>query len=174
MAITDWPRSRVEQLQTWWDKGLSAGVIASKFLDDEFPVTRSAVMGKVYRLNLVHRSPLILYSRRGSRQVMKASLAPQRKPKETKPLGRPSGPAAPKPKPVIVFGPRVNGVGELTGCCWIEGDPRIAGWFYCNAAVTRGCYCEGHAAICTRPTPEVMVRVASKRSRFGHFLHASP
>ena len=170
-----WSEARVEQLRVWWNKGFSGGIIAGKFCNDGFPITRSAVIGKANRLGLGRHVTKIIYSRLGTRKAMKVTDAPQRKPTHTLPLGAPKGPkVAPPPPPPVAFGPRVNGLAELTGCLWIEGNVGEAGWFYCNAPKTGGCYCEAHAAMCRRgtgsgnPTP-----VTAKRSRFGHWLGVS-
>ncbi len=166
-----WTEDRLVQLARWWNAGHSGGIIAEKFCADGFVVSRSAVIGKVTRLDLVRRKPRKQFSQYGDRRIM-TSDTPRKK--QTKPLGRPpsNSHATPVPKPIVEFGPRVSGLGALAGCAWIEGDPRTPGWFYCNAPA-RGSYCEAHAAMCRRGTASGNpAPVTSKRSKFGHYLSA--
>jgi hypothetical protein len=141
-----WTEQREDQLRAWWNKGHSGGIIARLFCDEGFIISRNAVIGKVNRLGLSQRTTAVKYSPRGNKRIMRPEAKPPRKATVTLPLGAPVGTVqAPKTKPAIEFGPR----GELCGCAWIEGDPMVAGWFYCNAPRTdKSSYCEGHAALC--------------------------
>lgn len=49
---------------------------------------------------------------------------------------------------------------DPTGCLHITGDPRIAGWWYCQAKPTPGkCWCAAHDALCHKPAEPLRVGV---------------
>ena len=61
---TVWTQERVERLEEFWASGMSAALIARAL-----GVTRSAVIGKVHRLNLPERPTLSSLASRRSEKI---------------------------------------------------------------------------------------------------------
>ena len=134
-AVDDWTEERIAQLRSLWAQGLSASQIGLRIAK-----TRSAVLGKVHRLNLPPRPPPIR-----PRQATKAPAAPTR----PKPPGRPTSTVARRPKtepPPAPPEPPRQVAGD--GCAWPIGEPRRPGFRFCGAARQPGrSYCAGHVRI---------------------------
>lgn len=148
--MTAWTDTRISRLTTLWRKGRSASQIASDLGPD---ISRSAVLGKVRRLNL-HRH------------------------EETTPSEATSMPAAPQPPSDLPAPGRIGAgltdaaaaAGAATiltvrrgDCRWPLGDPASAGFCLCGAPVSRGVYCATHAAVAYAAQPlrlEALLRLA--------------
>ena len=140
-AVGDWTEERIAQLRSLWTQGLSASQIGLRIAK-----TRSAVLGKVHRLDLPPRPPPIK-----PHQAAKPLAAPprpkpprqapkgQRPPRKTEPIPDAQAlPAAPEP-------PR-QGAGD--GCAWPIGEPRRPGFRFCGAERQPGrSDCAGHVRI---------------------------
>jgi len=81
---TTWDAHRNAQLQEWWSQGYSAKMIAEKFAEDGYFVTRNAVIGRTHRMRLsspnskkpvekVERKP---FKRVPNRQIMIPQFKP--------------------------------------------------------------------------------------------------
>jgi GcrA cell cycle regulator len=145
-----WPEERIETLKKLWADGLSAGQISERFGD----VSRSAVIGKVHRLNLPGRA------------------VADRKPKSYKPRQAPPPQPRPTPKPrilsvkpatpVIRFVPEPPVDGRVTlmhlsdqTCKWPIGDVGAPDFCFCGAGPHPDSpYCEYHARIAYQPAAE--------------------
>lgn len=140
--ISDWTDERIGTLKTMWAAGHSARYIAGELGG----VTRSAVIGKVHRLQLetrrvTVRSPNLNHNRPhkrvGFRSLFKAKppIAPEIL------LGEPN------PSPVY----SVNDL-TRTNCRWPYGDPGTAGFHFCGAhALNRRPYCGPHHQLAYQP-----------------------
>jgi len=142
--MSAWTPDRVVRLKTLWKQGLSAAQIA---YDLQNGITRSAVLGKVYRLGLsLDRD---------------AALAPA----AVRPAARGS-PASVQPGEAIVQPPaavareRPGRATILTvrqgDCRWPIGDPGDARFSLCGCPATRGAFCDVHAARAYRPVPPTL------------------
>lgn len=134
-----WTGDRVDRLRTLWLEGRSAAQIAS---DLGQGVTRSAVLGKIYRLGLSD----------GRRPASRPARRPAVKAAAPSPPPRPPGPAsgrreadAPSHGTATVLSIRR---GE---CRWPYGDPGDPGFALCGRRVARGAFCAAHAGIGYRP-----------------------
>jgi GcrA cell cycle regulator len=124
-----WPDGRLDLLRKLWAEGKTAGAIAAR-LD----VSRSAVLGKVFRLRLGMRDE---------------PPAPQSKAlRRRRAAARRENPAPPSPAPAKSRGTSLL---ELTNdtCRWPHGNPRTKSFFFCGAPgadLERGMpYCPRHA-----------------------------
>lgn len=159
-----WTEERIEELRTYWAKGLSASSIAARFGD----VSRCAVLGKVYRLGLQQRVTTLRINSaqpHGRRAVRTPSAAghPWSRPR------RRSFPARPKFRlvtnrtaPAAHFqaveaedaGARMLPLLELEAsmCRWPIGDPKREGFGFCGRTRAPGIsYCPRHARVAFRP-----------------------
>lgn len=142
-----WTAEHLAQALQWWAGGLSAGRIRQEFAKLGFSVTRNAVIGKLHRTRAPKRKPTDEMSRRV--------------------IHRKAKPVAPSIGALEFWLPRVTfGFQAVGGCKFIEGDPAVSGWFFCEAVVSRGSFCAAHAVSCygkatTRPD------FIQKRSKFG-------
>ncbi len=143
MTASAWTEDRIGRLKTLWLEGRSAAQIAR---DLGHGVTRSAVLGKVYRLGPSAGRP----PASGSARVA-ASPAP---PRSSPPRGAPSsGPELADRRPVDA--PSRGTATILTvrrqDCRWPYGDPGDPGFALCGRRTARGAYCAAHAEIAYRP-----------------------
>jgi len=142
MTATVWTEDRIGRLKALWLEGRTAEQIAR---DLGHGVTRSAVLGKVYRMGLS--------ARRAPREKTTCSLV--RRPRAAAPPRR-SAPQPVKDAPERVPEP---GLATLISvrrdqCRWPCGDPQAAGFSLCGRPVERGAFCCAHAAMAYRPRPD--------------------
>lgn len=143
--VGPWSEERIDTLRDLWRSGYSASDIARTI-----GVSRSAVLGKVFRLELPHRK------------------APQPRPVKSKAEVKrdrnrfvptrlyAKAPPRPLPPPVIIeSNPRGVTLLDLKSgdCRWPMGDPRDPGFLYCGDNVRDGSsYCAAHHAIAYTPS----------------------
>ena len=141
MIATVWTDDRIERLRTLWLEGRTADVISK---DLGCGISRSAVLGKVYRLGLsagrTAKTPRISVSKkRLARRPEAPALI-----RETPPLS----PTEPKCGSQTILSV------DRGDCRWPLGDPAQPGFSLCGCPVTRGSFCAAHAKIAYRPRPE--------------------
>lgn len=146
--MSAWTPDRVVRLKTLWKQGLSAAQIAR---DLQNGITRSAVLGKVYRLGL----------------SLDRDAAPASPPVRSAARGAPASlqPVAAIVQPLkAVARERAGRATILTvrqgDCRWPIGDPGDAWFSLCGCPATRGAFCDVHAARAYRPvqpTPESLM-----------------
>lgn len=149
MTASPWTRDRVERLKSLWRDGQSAETVAA---DLGAGLTRSAVLGKVFRLGLSAGRP-----ERG-RAARTAALRDRAR-ALADPGGGRTGPAphaAPRAATAAApvrpdDGPDIVSVGAGQ-CRWPYGDPG-SDLVLCGRRVARGAYCAGHAALAYRAPP---------------------
>nr|WP_315052710.1 GcrA family cell cycle regulator [uncultured Brevundimonas sp.] len=142
MTASAWTTDRVNRLKTLWHEGRTAEQIAAEL---QSGITRSAVLGKVYRMGL--------------------SVDRPKRPGVRKPPVEERGKAAPGPSPRTgeertvsssAFDLPSGGLSILTigpsQCRWPYGDPR-SGVSFCGRPVARGAFCAGHAEVGYRAPP---------------------
>lgn len=135
----DWTEERIERLKVLWKDGLTFGEIAVQMGG----VTRSAVIGKVSRLDLEKRA---------------VGIAPA----NAKPFANKAMPAPKKGAPVLAMVAPGNGSDLISQpaaartwrgnalpskhqCRWPIGDPSRAGFTFCDRfALVAKPYCEVH------------------------------
>jgi GcrA cell cycle regulator len=142
MTASAWTEDRINRLKTLWREGKTADQVAR----DLGPgVSRSAVLGKVYRMGLsdgrVRGAPKTTLV-----EPKPAIVAPTR--------SRPARPAEVTSPP-----PAEHGLATLLSvrrceCRWPFGEPGAADFSLCGRPVARGAFCGPHAAVAYRPTPE--------------------
>lgn len=158
---SEWPAERVAKLRKLWAEGLSASQIAKRLACG---VSRSAVLGKVHRLQLPKRihTP-------AKETITNRVLSRMRPPK------RVAAPPAPISEPAVPLDPidptlttlRLN---EFT-CRYPIGDPQDAAFTYCGRTC-EGPYCRDHKRLCyQRPLPksrsvENLVRAELRREQW--------
>jgi len=141
MTATVWTEDRIGRLKALWLEGRTAEQIAS---DLAHGVTRSAVLGKVYRMGLS--------AGRAARE--NTTRAPVRRTKAAGPSLRSA------PEPAQGAPERVpEGLATLLSvgrdqCRWPCGDPKAATLSLCGRPVGRGAFCGAHAALAYRPRPD--------------------
>ncbi|MEH6665814.1 MAG: GcrA family cell cycle regulator [Brevundimonas sp.] len=143
-----WTKDRVDRLKTLWREGRTAAAIARELGDD---VSRCAVLGKVYRLGLsaARTSPAGAATAAGA-----APRSPGPHPSRRRSAPRAaSRPAAEGTGALPVVGSRTVLTVRRGDCRWPIGDPGDHAFSLCGAAVSRGAYCAGHAAIAYRGAP---------------------
>jgi GcrA cell cycle regulator len=172
-----WTDERVARLKARWSQGVSARQIARELGGG---LSRSAVLGKIHRLEIAELSPHAWVYR------------PQRGGGEPRPVffprgKRPFGGAHPSrqwlgPIWVIEAEPYVDDPGrdadipfvqrrsllELTrhDCRWPVGDPGTADFFFCGAEALRGePYCRAHGERCRRAADDVLQGKGGARRR---------
>ena len=142
MTASAWTDERIDRLKTLWHEGRTAEQIAAELQNG---VTRSAVLGKVYRMGLSAGRP--------ERPAVRKTPAG----------GAPRAAAEPparshraKAAPPSVPEPPSGGVSLLSirrgQCRWPYGDPR-SGVSFCGRPVARGAFCAGHAEVGYRTPP---------------------
>jgi GcrA cell cycle regulator len=134
-----WPRERCEYLAAIWRSGYSfselAGMISEAF---GIPLTRSAIAGKVSRMNLramerIKREPKL----RAPRQLSAAATKP-----------------APVARKRVPCEPRMIDILELKAdtCRFPYGD--LPPFRYCGCPILKGSpYCSTHTAVCWNHPP---------------------
>lgn len=142
-----WTPDRVETLKALWNEGLSASQIAARMGG----VTRSAVIGKIHRLEesaKLRRRPWQL--RKGVTRKAEPAAPARAEPAPPRPLSVPA-PVAEKsalPAPVRT-GPIESAFVEY-GCQWPVDDADTSlGHRPCGAPLSKGSYCASHAARAT-------------------------
>lgn len=141
MSASAWTTDRVERLRALWAEGRTAEQIAREL---DHGISRSAVLGKVYRLGLSEGRP--------GRSV--ARKRPPRRPRRSPGTADPSLAAPPPGGPAVdagwIPGPPADGPDILSvrrgQCRWPYGEPE-AGLVFCGQAVARGVFCAAHARL---------------------------
>lgn len=142
MTATAWTDDRIDRLKILWLEGRTADVISR---DLGCGISRSAVLGKVYRLGL---------SAGRSTRIPKVSAPKARTPVRTA-KSAPNRATTPPAPPLAPYrGTRtILSVGR-TDCRWPLGDPLQPGFSLCGGPVARGSFCVEHAEIAYRPRPD--------------------
>jgi GcrA cell cycle regulator len=169
-AKSPWTQERVEYSTARWSEGASARQISREL---GHGISRSAVLGLIYRLGIADLSPF--GGRRGRRSNKKAAGAKKAGAKKTtRAKGARARKRSPAPRPVWTYrrllpawvgdaNPYVDDPGidaaiphaqrrsllELTDdtCRWPVGDPCAADFFFCGAPPLPGKpYCAAHCA----------------------------
>lgn len=140
MSASAWNDDRIGRLKKLWNEGQTAEQVSR---DLGHGITRSAVLGKVYRLGLsagratvpakAPPRPASALPRRDAVSVMHAKLGLKG--------AWESGSAT------------VQSVGRHQ-CRWPLGDPADAEFSLCGRPVSRGVYCGPHGEIAYRPVRE--------------------
>lgn len=153
MTASAWTDDRIDRLKTLWLEGRTAEQIAA---DLKNGITRSAVLGKVYRMGLSAGRP--------ARPPVRSPKPTRRTPTPAARCGKaPASPAAlrrattPVAMPArSIPDPEAGGLDLLSlrpcHCRWPYGDPRT-GVVFCGRPVARGAYCAAHAEVGYRPAP---------------------
>ena len=141
MTASAWTDDRVGRLKTLWLEGQSAEMIARELAHG---VTRNAVLGKVHRLGLSAGR-----AAGKTKPLAKVRIAPSQCVRLPS-----SGPEviAHAPSPEIGVATLLS-VGRCD-CRWPLGDPLASDFSLCGRRVSRGAYCQTHAAIAYRPVRE--------------------
>lgn len=133
-----WNQETVDRLEAMWRSGCSGSKIAG-----ELGISRSAVLGKLYRLGLMRqtRPP-----QQRARPASTAPRAPRSKPSAPKLIVVPPAPAPIVPFTAPVCEPVLFWDRSSTECAWIvDTGPRGAGAARCcGAPVMIGSYCGWH------------------------------
>lgn len=146
MTLRDWIDDRVERLKRLWLDGLSASQVARQLGG----VSRSAVIGKLYRLGLAGKGGST--RRQGGTRPLSGAGAPRRvamlRPKQAALLR----PVATMPdEPGLVRDLAALGQGD---CRWPIGDPGSTDFSFCGRVVaTCGPYCAAHRRLAYAPRP---------------------
>jgi GcrA cell cycle regulator len=121
-----WTAERIELLRALWAKGETADAIAARLGG----LSRSAVLGKIYRLRLhTDRAPLDAPAKMRPLSKNAVTQAPARRRRRTKYKKRMS--VAPAPAPARQY----KSLLELTNttCRWPHGQPGTNRFFFCGA-----------------------------------------
>lgn len=143
MTASAWTKDRIERLAALWKEGKTAEQVARDLGDG---ISRSAVLGKVYRMGLSDQ--------RVSPATNAAAVRPAPMPKASAvcpPDRRSSGgdrdqPQEPGRASLLTVGRHQ--------CRWPIGDPRSPAFSLCGGPSVRGAYCACHAQIAYRPRGE--------------------
>jgi len=144
----DWTDEIVRRLRQLWREGHSTAEIGRRLA-----VSKNAVIGKAHRLDLPGRTSPI---RRGSparpraaRRQVPAPTPVAIVPSEAAPaVSVAAAPRPPEPATAVATSTerRSGPMQASRECCWPIGEPRTAGFRFCNAPVlARTSYCEAHA-----------------------------
>ncbi|RZJ00010.1 MAG: GcrA cell cycle regulator [Brevundimonas sp.] len=146
MTTVNWTGERIDLLTSLWLDGVSAQMIARQLGDG---ATRSAVLGKVHRLQLV-RTRTVTPARRARLGILRSDMV---RPRETRVAGQapcaksPAGPSAPA-RIVRELASQTSLLrARRDQCRWPCGDPGQGDLPICGRAVSRGAYCPDHAAL---------------------------
>ncbi|PZU72480.1 MAG: GcrA cell cycle regulator [Brevundimonas sp.] len=148
LIMSVWTEDRIARLKTLWSLGWSAQRIADTLGED---VTRSAVLGKVHRMQLsVRRSP--------ASPVNSAVAAPGGPRRASGRSGRPapvriaarSGVAPEAP----AFGLATILSVRRCDCRFPYGEPGASAFRLCGRPVARGVFCAAHAEIAYQRRPQ--------------------
>lgn len=146
---TPWNEAEVKTLLTLHASGLSCSKIANAMAGGK---TRNAVIGKLYRLGLVHGKP----------SALDKEPAP-RKSRARTDFFKPSLPALTglpvrklralfAPTPVTARDEKITILTLQDGMCkWPIGDPQHTDFYFCGNPHFEGPYCEYHAGIAYQP-----------------------
>ena len=139
MTASAWTEDRIGRLKTLWLEGRSAAQVAR---DLGHGVTRSAVLGKVYRMGLSAERPT------ASRSVkLAAGPAPRRaSPARDAPVSCPMPPGRRSVEAPSHGTATLLSVRRLD-CRWPYGDPGEPGFALCGRRIARGAFCAAHAEI---------------------------
>lgn len=144
MTTVNWTTERVEAMTALWLEGVSAEAIATRIGPE---VTRSAVLGKLHRLGIVRPQSVRPKTVRPKRTMAPAARkTPKGVVKPTSPVVR-SQATLPVTIATEVLPLATLGSVRCGQCRWPIGDPGHGGLPVCGRAVSRGAYCDGHAAI---------------------------
>lgn len=179
MRADPWTAERVEMLRRLWAGGETAQSIADRLGG----VSRSAVMGKIFRLRAAGAASAAgMRARTGSSDsTAKAASAASRASSSPLPFARPAAPARrrrggeqgdPRPGAGATVPTRGKSLLDLgnNSCRWPHGRPGTPTFFFCGASgadLERGKpYCPGHArrAYCNDDTATPAV-VAGRKPR---------
>lgn len=142
MTASAWTDDRVDRLKTLWHEGRTAEQIAAELQNG---ITRSAVLGKVYRMGLSAGRP--------ERPVVRKPPAGRLAGATAEPPARArGGKAAPPPVPDLPSGGLSILAIRRGQCRWPYGDPP-SGVSFCGRPVARGAFCAGHAEVGYRTPP---------------------
>ena len=148
MTASAWTEDRIDRLRTLWIAGRSAARIAREL---DHGITRSAVLGKIYRLGLSAGRP----------PPPKAVVPRVARRRDRRPLATAVLRAASTSLPD-------HGLATILSvrrceCRWPYGDPGAEGFSLCGRPIARGAFCGPHAAVAYRPvrqTPESLEALA--------------
>lgn len=159
--MSGWSEERVELAKKLWQEGLSASLIASRITNSGFPVTRSAVLGKIHRMGMSGRAQM-------KPRVAVRGGSKRHKPRKQQPWAQferksaklfQAAPFVPGPEIVVPLDQR-KGILDLAenDCRWPIGDPQEPDFHFCNGRKVPGlAYCEHHARRAYQP-PDVRKR----------------
>lgn len=159
-----WTQPRIEFLSREWLSGMSAAVISEKL-----GVSRSAVIGKAYRLRLKRRDSLVIVGAKGP--ILRSMTDRARRERGELPPGRPPKPKiecpavkAPQPvAPAVVTTldharPWQDRASQQ--CAYLLDDGRSC----CMATGSRSVsYCAGHKALMYRRTEKLGVEKMARK-----------
>lgn len=144
MTTVNWTRERVETMRTLWLEGVSAEAIARRIGPG---VTRSAVLGKLHRLGIVRTQSVRPKTARLKRTMATAvRKTPKAVVRPTAPVSRAQVTSTAKIGAEVVPLATLGSV-RRGQCRWPIGDPGHGGLPVCGRAISRGAYCDAHAAI---------------------------
>ena len=138
MRAEPWNDERIDLLKKLWAEGATAAAIAAKLGG----ISRSAILGKIFRLRLPPGAA-------GKKPGAQASAPGTAKAMARAPLARRRGAGAPENPPNAKTGRKGRTLFELTNdCCrWPYRRPGTAKYFFCGAA---GADLEGGIPYCVR------------------------
>jgi len=141
MTTSAWTEDRVGRLKTLWREGRTADQISRELQNG---ITRSAVLGKVFRLGLSASRARLSVKSAKSAQSAQAPRPPKRSAQSRRDrsgehIARPPHiDAAPEGRTTILSVRRFE-------CRWPYGDPGEPSFSLCGQRVARGAYCAVHA-----------------------------
>lgn len=160
MTLRDWTDDRVERLKRLWLDGVSASQIARQLGG----VSRSAVIGKLYRLGLAGKGGST--RRQGATRPPAGAGAPRRvavlRPKPAPPL-----------RPIATLPDELGLVRDLAAlgrgdCRWPIGDPGSADFSFCGrVGAACGPYCAVHSRLAHAPRPAALREISAASDRSG-------
>lgn len=139
MAGDTWTEARDAELTRLW----LSGDLKGPQIGDKMGMTKSAIAGRVYRLQ--RRGLLPMRARSPAQPVTKQAPLPAGVLPPPKPAPKPA--AIPKPRAVLPIGGA-----RIRECQWVHGEPDRGPWRYCGCPAMPGKpYCGDHAAKAYRP-----------------------
>jgi GcrA cell cycle regulator len=160
--MSEWTESRIATLRRLWGLGWTASTIARELGG----VTRNAVMGKAHRLGLTGRpSPIKSRdpaategkrqasrlrshgkNRQQQRHAMQAAIAKSDRTASQRAAQLNGHAAEPVKVTTVTNQPNVPARLSRDCCAWPIGDPKVAGFHFCQAKPVRpgSAYCEPH------------------------------
>lgn len=160
MTLRDWTDDRVERLKRLWLDGLSASQVARQLGG----VSRSAVIGKLYRLGLAGMGGST--RRQGATRPLAGAGAPRRVATLRLKPATPLRPIATLPdEPGLVRDLAALSRGD---CRWPIGDPGSVDFSFCGRAVAAcGPYCAVHSRLAYAPRPAALREISGASDRSG-------